>query len=566
MAKREITVVVAAKNAMARGLASAGSALKKFGQGVGRFAMRAGKMLAGIGASVLGIGMLALRAYNTAEQAQRSLESAFRSFGEDVDNNVKKVQAFADAIQNETGLADENMVARAAQLKLMGVHTDALEAATRATVALEAAGMGEQQAIRAVAMARKGNFQMLRRYLPSVRMANTEAEKAAALNDEVNRRYKQQKDLLSTIGGRWGAFKNRVSDVLKEVGRMISETGWLQRVLIHASDAARRLGQRLNSFVKSERFQQLRRDIEGVVQALSKGDEARAEAVQAVTNVLIAAFARGAEIVVNTLRVAFPVLGKLLGKTAAMAWEAFKPRIRKDDATLQAEKELELDLDHETRKGPRGHVSQAQLEKEKREGRMERWEEGKGFQTGMQVERKEFRDAVNRRAAEIRYEELMGEELARNTDETDNLTAAQIELKGALENLRNVGRKRFEELAGATDGLNDDAGETIDIFGSMGDGIDDAGDSLSRHVASSQKARSALDKFRRLGHEVEELDFSGTGSIGAGATSAAGRAISGARTQATERQQAQRNVDMMQRSIKVQEQIRDYLKSNLEAS
>lgn len=249
MSKREISIVLKAKNELAVGLAQAKSAISDFGES----AMRIGKLFAGAflaaGTAIAGFATKALSAYSQQETATRSLEGALRAYGDEVDVNSQRIQNMAAAIQDETGIADENLVARAARLRMLGVETSVMDNALRATVALSAVGMEEEAAIKAVAQAREGNYMSLGKYIPAIRAATTEEEKAAILQDFIARGYSQQREVLDTLGGQWNALKGRVGDAWEEFGRAIAQNDTIKASLESAGEAVKAFGLRVREWV-----------------------------------------------------------------------------------------------------------------------------------------------------------------------------------------------------------------------------------------------------------------------------------------------------------------------------
>jgi len=118
VAKKEISLVVTAKNAVAAGLKSAGASINKFGSSVATSAKRITAGLLAAGTAVVAFATKAIAAYSVQEKATADLRSAFSLYGEEVDNNTKKVEAFAAAMQQEAGVGDELIIKRAAMLKM----------------------------------------------------------------------------------------------------------------------------------------------------------------------------------------------------------------------------------------------------------------------------------------------------------------------------------------------------------------------------------------------------------------------------------------------------------------
>lgn len=249
MATKTVEIILKAKNALAAGLRSAGNALKKFGGGAAAIGKAFAKGFLVAGTAIAGLSVKLLQAFGVQEKAEKQAEAAFRAYGEEVKQNTQAVKNFAAAIQNETGIADESTIARAATLKLLGVQTDKLEAAAKATIALQKAGMGEQTAMKAVAAAIEGNFEALTRYIPALRTATSDAEKAAIVNDFVTKGYAAQKDELNTVTGRWNEFKGRVGDVLEQLGGLIAKDAGVTGMLKRAADGVKALGDRIAQWV-----------------------------------------------------------------------------------------------------------------------------------------------------------------------------------------------------------------------------------------------------------------------------------------------------------------------------
>ena len=249
MATREISVVLRAKNMLAAGLSSAGSSLKSFGSALWNVGKMAAVAFTGAATAVAGFAAKALSAYAEQEKATNAMASSFRSYGEEVAVNTEKVKNFAAAIQDETGADDDALVARAARLKLLGVETSKLEEATKGTLALAAAGMDGDAATKAMAGAMAGNYSMLTRYIPALKEATTQEEKAAILKDFLAKGYQQQKDALNTVAGSWAALKGRVGELWEEVGNAISQNDSLTKSILSAGEAVKAFTARVAEWV-----------------------------------------------------------------------------------------------------------------------------------------------------------------------------------------------------------------------------------------------------------------------------------------------------------------------------
>jgi hypothetical protein len=335
MAKREISIVLKAKNELAVGLAKAKDAITSFGESALSIGKWVGGAFIAAGAAIGAFAAKALSAYAAQEAATNSVRAAFRAYGEEVDQNTKAIQELSSAIQDETGVADENIGARVARLKMLGVETKALGDAARATVALAAYGMEEEAAIKAVAQAREGNFGMLERYIPALRSATTETEKAAIVNDYLTRGYAAQKEQLGTISGAWVAFKGRIGDVWEEFGALIAQGGTVTRMLDFASEKIKQFGLAIAEYAKSEQFKEIQMSIEGIINAIAKGGPDRQAAIVAIGEYLKAALSRGAEIAGELLTGIAPKIGALIGGAAKAALGSIAQENRLKEAASQ---------------------------------------------------------------------------------------------------------------------------------------------------------------------------------------------------------------------------------------
>ena len=313
MAKKELSITLRARNALMSGIASARRTLMQFGGWVTGLGRRMAYAFIGAGAGLAGFVALTARAYASDERAEKSLASALASHGENVDALLPKLKAVAAAIQDQTGVSDDQTLQTMASLKLLGVHTDALEQAAKATIALKSAGVQEAQATKMVALATAGQYTMLARYLPALRTAKSETEKAAAVNDFLSKGYKQQRDLLNTTGGAWAALRGRIGDVLEEFGKAINKSDALTGLLHRAGDAVKRFGERITNYIESERFKQIQESVTGIIQAIGEGGDSRREVFAAFGEALKAAFALAAQRALDVLKTGLSSVGDTIG-------------------------------------------------------------------------------------------------------------------------------------------------------------------------------------------------------------------------------------------------------------
>jgi hypothetical protein len=424
---KEISIRLKIENAMKVGLAKAKSNLSEFGSGVSKIGgvmASFGRGLLDVGkwavqgftaatAAVAGFAAKAVHAYAQQQKAEQEFAGALKAHGEAVDVNLERIKRYASQIQNETAVADENLIARAARLRMLGVETDALDQAMRATVALASAGMGEEQAIRAVAMAHQGNYEALQRYIPALRNAASESEKAQITNDFLTRGYAQQAQMLDTVGGRWREFRGRISDLWEEFGRAIDQNGTVARGLEHLSSRVVEFGQRVREYVDGAHFQAVQNSIEGIVRALAGTRAERNEVLIQIGELMKAALARGGELAGQAIMKIAPEVGKIIGSAIKMAMSRpMSPEIK--DAADQ------LGID-------RGFMSGAF-----------------GFMHGFTEEQKL---AIHQQIQLNRQTEEFARLGVTVKSSLDGMTAAEFRLQEAIQNILNLGKEKMQTLS-----------------------------------------------------------------------------------------------------------------------
>jgi len=322
---KEISIIIRAKNAVAAGLAEAGRAFKSFAGSVAKVGKTIALGMAGATTAVVAFSVKALSAYAEQQKAEMALAGSLRAYGESADAVMPKLKEIAARIQDETGAADESTLAGMAKIRMLGVQTDKLEEAAKASLALKSICIEEAAAHRYVALAMQGNYTMLQRYIPALRTATDEADKARIVNEFFARGYQQQKDLLNTTSGAWRNLKGRIGDALERMGEAIDKSAGIKNALNQAAGAVKNFGDAVGRWIQSEKFQRLQTTLVGIVTAMKQGGAARGDALKAVADVIVEGFKLAASSAVSILMKAAPVIGKLIGAGATAAMEALKP-------------------------------------------------------------------------------------------------------------------------------------------------------------------------------------------------------------------------------------------------
>lgn len=327
MSKRKIDIEIGAKTRMQKGLADAKAQLKAFGDSAKRIGAFFAKTFLAAGAAVAGFAAKALSAYAKQEKAERALAASIESYGENAAEAMPKLRALAGAIQDQTGVADEATLQNMALLRSLGVETGELDAAAKGVIALGRAGMSSEAAARALAAAQEGNYSALQRYIPALRTATTETEKANALNEFLTRNYQAQRDELNTVSGQWNLLKGRVGDVWEELGRAIAQNDLVTDALQRAGDAVKAFGDRIREWVDSGGMERVRSIVEIAIENIRQQFRMASNTV----HVTFAAIGDGAETaftylrgVLNSIWVFWSTQFKSMGDVAVAAFNMIR--------------------------------------------------------------------------------------------------------------------------------------------------------------------------------------------------------------------------------------------------
>lgn len=239
MADKKISLVIEAKNMLDRGLASAKQSLSKFTSGMNSLRSSFMGLLAGVG--VFQAIKTAFSEFAQAEKATRNLADAMKMHGEAADVALPKLKRIAAQMQEETAIDGDVYLQRMANLSIMGLTADKLEVASKAVQALTRAGMGEEAAQRAVYAAMQGNYESLTRYVPQLKTANNEVEKAAIVNKYLSDQWAAQKKDLDTAEGGIRSIKLAFLDLAEVAGRAITSPAlgignWIKEKVNVATD------------------------------------------------------------------------------------------------------------------------------------------------------------------------------------------------------------------------------------------------------------------------------------------------------------------------------------------
>lgn len=199
-------------------------ALKKV-EKVGKQMESAGKkMSTAITAPLALIGGLALKNFDRQIKAERRLASAINATGGEAESQLKKFQAFASELQELTNVGDEATLEMLTLATQMGLNAEQAQRAAKNALGLaDAMGIGEQQALRMAAAVEQGDTQMLTRYIPTLRMAESDTEKLAIAQEFMANAFDTAVDAAQEGLGPLAALSGHVGDLTEQFGAIISE-------------------------------------------------------------------------------------------------------------------------------------------------------------------------------------------------------------------------------------------------------------------------------------------------------------------------------------------------------
>lgn len=311
MAKKVVDLTIRLKDGVSSGLRKITGGLKMVAGGFASLA----KIGVAAGGALTGAVVAVAKAWSDQESVNNKMKAAFDAAGEAGTIAVAKWGAFATAIQRATSLGDEEVMSLVTLGKVMGISNNRLEEATKGAIGLSKAfGIDLNSSMKMVALALQGEYTMLNRYIPQLRAANSETEKAAILQKAMANGFKLAEAELNTIAGQFRALKGVVGDALQEFGRVLFGDGGLTRGLEMVKE-------KLIEMIEGGAIEQWAKKAKGAfdvvvdtIKMISKGGADRDKALRSIGEVLSAAFKTAASKAIEVLALAVPRLGEAFGK------------------------------------------------------------------------------------------------------------------------------------------------------------------------------------------------------------------------------------------------------------
>ena len=184
------------------------------------------------------------------ELAEISLAAALKAAGEFTDILNNKYQEFASWIQKVTKYGDEQVLGLMALIKNLGVSTDKVKEATKMAIGLATAtGRDVSSMAQYVALAIKGEFTMLRRYIPALRSTTDATEQLRIVTEFAARGFKVAQEMTKSFSITVIQLANLWADLKEKLGDFATRNKVIMEQLLRAKDYIIELNDELQSWL-----------------------------------------------------------------------------------------------------------------------------------------------------------------------------------------------------------------------------------------------------------------------------------------------------------------------------
>jgi len=163
------------------------------------------------------------KAFGESETASEGLKSALRSTNQEVDNNSRRMNEFANEIQRTTIIEDDAIVAIMKTGVAMGMTADqTMQAAKQAVGLAQVTGSDLNSAMKMATAAQAGNYDLMKRAIPTLREIKDETVLAAKANEIMANGFTQAMDRTKTFEGAMIQMSNAVNSAQEAIGQKIA--------------------------------------------------------------------------------------------------------------------------------------------------------------------------------------------------------------------------------------------------------------------------------------------------------------------------------------------------------
>lgn len=236
---QELNIIINAQDKTASGFNAVQSGISTFKDKIEGLKPTFTKMAAVGTAAFVGIGAVALKsidAYGEAERAARQLEHAVIDVSKGTEEQVKQIDAVAQALQNKVGVDGDSLKMGAAQLSTFGLQAASVVKLTKTladfTVNQDGLNASSEQYVanaNTIAKALNGQFGILEK--SGIRFTEaqqkliqygTETEKVAALQEGLNQNLRETTDTVDGVDVATAKLKRSVGEIQESIGKALA--------------------------------------------------------------------------------------------------------------------------------------------------------------------------------------------------------------------------------------------------------------------------------------------------------------------------------------------------------
>lgn len=196
--------------------------------------------LAGAGVAAVGFGALAVKSASDAEKQWALVGNQVKLAGLDFDGTLKTIQSFATQTQKLTGISDEYTGSIVGRLLPSVKDVNKAIELTKIALDMEASGMmSAESATKALALANAGEIDMLKRYIPELKLLSTEQLENMSATERSELAIKALKEQFggaaeaagNTFAGQMNRAKESLGNTMEIIGGHLLPT--LTKLLEH---------------------------------------------------------------------------------------------------------------------------------------------------------------------------------------------------------------------------------------------------------------------------------------------------------------------------------------------
>jgi hypothetical protein len=186
------------------------------------------------------------------EDADRALSAALELTGRTLEGNVAHYKSFAEAQQQATIYADDQIqTSQALLIQMTKLNQEGIDKATKGAMGLASTlKMDLHAATMLIAKAMEGNFGALSRYGIRVDETLTLEEKRAVLLEKLNIMYGRAQAETETYSGRLAQLRNAWSDAQEEIGNAVVKNESVKQAMQDVTNLIREITPELKDYIE----------------------------------------------------------------------------------------------------------------------------------------------------------------------------------------------------------------------------------------------------------------------------------------------------------------------------